>query len=194
MRSSLNLRARSIGGNTSDSRDARWSICGMKRIEAASSLVCATRALLLGDRTRGGFAGPWVGVGSRGFGMVPPTIPVGTAESLRRALDGLFETTPEVLDSSADGSEATRESPLMPLTVGNHALEAVLLSGPVEHWRGGCADAGGDEDSTGGAMWLKIPVWWMVVVVVVVFDDALVGVTVGAAGRAVLWPWPWPWV
>lgn len=138
-----------------DSRDARWSMCGMKRIEAASSLVCAMRALLLGDRTRGGFVGPWVE--SRGFEMTPPTDPT-AVESLERTPDRLFETTPGVLESSADGSEATRESPLMPLTVGSHALEAVLFSGLVELWRGRCADAGGDGDGA-GAMWLKMLEW-----------------------------------
>lgn len=140
----------------------------MKRIEAASSLVCVTRVLLLGDLTRGGFAGPWAAVGSRGFDP---------AESPERTPDRLFETTPGVLDSSADGGGATRESPLMPLTVGSHALEAVLFSGLVELWRGSCVDAGGDEDE-GGAVWLNIFEWW------VEFEDALVGVTVGAAGRA----------
>lgn len=133
-----------------DSRDARWSMCGMKRIEAASSLVCAMRALLLGDRTRGGFASPWVE--SRGFEMAPPTEPA-AAESLERTLDRLFETTPGVLESSADGSE---ESPLMPLTVGSHALEAVLFSGLVEFWRGSCADGG---DGNGAVMWLKMLEW-----------------------------------
>lgn len=141
-----------------DSRDARWSMCGMKRIEAASSLVCAIRALLLGDRTRGRFAGPWVDVESRGFEMAPPADPA-AAESLARAPDRMFETTPGVLESSADGSEATRESPLMPLTVGSHALEAVLFSGLVELWRGSCANVGGDGDGAGGAMWLKMLEW-----------------------------------
>lgn len=112
------------------------------------------RVLLLGDRTRGGFVGPWVEVGSRGLEMAPPT------ESLERTPDGLFETTPGVLESSADGSEATGESPLTPLTVGSHALEAVLFSGLVELWRGSCVVVvvvvGGDEDGAGGVMWLKM--------------------------------------
>lgn len=41
-----------------------------------------------------------------------------------------------MFDSSAEGCEAMRESPLMPLTVGSHALEAVLLSGEVDRCRG----------------------------------------------------------
>lgn len=102
--------------------------------------------------------------------MAPPSNP---AESLER----LFETTPGVLESSADGNEATGESPLTPLTVGNHALEAVLFSGLVELWRGSCVDVGGGENED-GVLWLKMFEWW------VEFEDALVGVTVGAAGRA----------
>lgn len=124
-------------------------------------------------------------VESKGFEVALPLDPAG-AESLERTTDRPFETTPGVLESSADGSDATRESPLMPLTVGSHALEAVLFSGLVELWRGSCADVGGDDDGTGGAMWLKTLGWW------VEFEDALVGVTVGAAGSEV--PWLWPWV
>lgn len=84
--------------------------------------------------------------------MAPPR---GPTESLERTPEE-FETTPGVLESSVDGSEATRESALILFTVGSHALEAVLFSGLVELWRGSCAVVGGDEDGAGGVMWLKM--------------------------------------
>lgn len=129
----------------------------MKRILAAGSLVWAIRAALLGDRTRGGFdSPPWVvSVESSGFEMVSSMDRTGVVGSLGRALvDGLEVTTPGVLESSAEGSEATRERPLTPLTVGNHVFEAALLRGLVERCRGACADVGGEVESPGGVMWV----------------------------------------
>lgn len=84
--------------------------------------------------------------------MVSSMDRTGVVESLGRPGE-LLETTPGVFDSSAEGSGATRERPLTPLTVGSHALEAVLLSGLVERCRGACVDVGGEDDSA-GVMWL----------------------------------------
>lgn len=71
-----------MGGKIRDSREARESMCGMKRIDAAGSFVWATRALLLGERTSGGFGGPWVdSVESGGLEMASSIERTGTPES-----------------------------------------------------------------------------------------------------------------
>ena len=55
----------------------------------------------------------------------------------------MFVACTAAVESSAAGSDTTRDRPLTPLTVGIHEFEAVLFKGEVaRRWRGGREGAG----------------------------------------------------
>lgn len=118
-------------------------------------------------------------MGSRGLEIVSSMDLTASGSAGARAPEEPLETTPGVFESSAEGCEATRESPLIPLTVGSHAFEAVLLRGEVDRCRGtvaiGCD--GGSEGEVGVWLLIVLLLWLLVE-----FELALAGVTVGAAG------------
>ena len=66
-------------------------------------------------------------------------------ETARTPDEPLAVTNPVDVDNSAEGSETTRDKALIPLTVGSHALDAVLFKGDVERARAGLATGRGGK-------------------------------------------------
>jgi hypothetical protein len=186
IRSSFWRSERSMGEKWRDSRLERISMWGVKRMEGmgcCSGVACcgSSRGLLMPGEVGADMVVCPCCSGKMVSSMERTAGGGASGNSGERVLEGgtSVTCTKEVESPAAAGEEATRDSPLTPLTIGTHEFAAVLFSGDVaRRCRGGAVFCCWGDERRGGEDEAEGEV-----------GAAFVAVTVGEAGGGGLWLW-----